>query len=129
MFGRTFIRVLAVVALVAVVISLGAAVYNAGIQQGVAQVAQTASASGNPAPVVIGQPYYYGWGWGHGWGFGGFGFFGIIFWILGVFLIIGLLRAASGGRGRGPGGGWRGRYDRLEEVHRQLHERQDRQPS
>ena len=52
--------------------------------------------------------YGYGYGWGH-WGGGGFGFFGFFFAILAFFLIIGLIRAASGWgrwgrRRRGPGG-------------------------
>jgi len=119
--------VLAVVALVALVAVIGTSVYNAGISQGLAEAANAAAASGDPAPVVVG-PYGYGHG---GWG-PGFGFFGIFFWILGFFLIFGLLRAAFGwGRwgGGGPGrGGWESRQDRMAELHRELHRREEQTP-
>jgi hypothetical protein len=100
----TAIRVLAVLLVVGLLAGIGISVYNAGVSQGLAQNV-TAAASGAPA-VVYGYPGYYG----H-WGFG-FGFFGIFFWILGIFLIFALLRAAFGwgrwGRSRwggyGPGG-------------------------
>ena len=107
MFGRTILGVLAVIALVGLVAVIGTSVYNAGISQGIAEAANAAAASGDP--VVVYPPYAGGYGYGHGgWGFG---FFGIFFWILGFFLIIGLLRAAFGwGRwgGGGPGRGWLG---------------------
>ena len=125
MFGRTIFRVLAVVALVALVAVIGTSVYQAGVSEGVAEAARVATASGDPAPVVY--PYgHYGYGWGHGgWGFG---FFGIFFWILGFFLIFALLRAAFGwGRwgGGGPSGrGW-DRGERIAEMHRELHRRDD----
>jgi len=79
-------------------------------------------------------PYPYGPYW-HGGGFG-FGIFGIIFWIIGFFLIIGLIRAVFGwGRGgRGGHSGWGKSYgygragwyggDRVEELHRELHRRE-----
>jgi uncharacterized membrane protein len=130
MFGRTILGVLAVIALVALVAVIGNSVYNAGISQGLAEAASAAAASGDPVPVVY-PPYaggHYGWGYG-GWGFG---FFGIIFWILGFFLIVGLLRAAfgwgrwgSGGSGRG---GWESRNERISELHRELHRREDQTP-
>src|SRR5437667_118745 len=101
----TAFRVLAALLVVGLLAGIGVSVYNAGVSQGLAQNVTTA-ASGAPA-VVYGYPAYYG----H-WGFG-FGFFGIFFWILGIFLIFALLRAAFGwgrwGRGRwggyGAGGG------------------------
>ena len=126
MFGRTIFGVLAAVALVALVAVIGTSVYNAGLSQGVAEAARVAAASGDPAPVVV-APYggHYGYGYG-GWGFG---FFGIFFWILGFLLIFGLLRAAFGwGRwgGGGPGrGGWESRQERLSELHKELHRRDD----
>ena len=106
----TAIRVLAVLLLVGLLAGIGVSVYNAGVDQGLAQNV-AATASGAPA-VAYGYPGYYG----H-WGFG-FGFFGIFFWILGIFLIFALLRAAFGwgrwGRGRwggyGPGGHGYGGY-------------------
>jgi hypothetical protein len=128
MNGRTVVRVVATLALVAVAIGIGTAVYNAGVTAGITQAAQQALASGDPVPVV---PYGYGYGpYWHPFGFG-WGFFGIIFWILGIFLVIGLVRAAFGGRRhgpRGPGGWGDGPYGRggsVEEWHRDLHRRQD----
>ena len=125
MFGRTILGVLAAIALVGLVAVIGTSVYNAGISQGLAEAAAAAASSGDPAPVVVAP--YGGYGYGHGgWGFG---FFGILFWILGFFLIFGLLRAAFGwGRwgGGGPGrGGWDSRQDRMAELHRELHRRED----
>ena len=128
MFGRTILGVLAVIALVGLVAVIGTSVYNAGISQGIAEAANAAAASGDP--VVVYPPNAGGYGYGHGgWGFG---FFGIFFWILGFFLIFGLLRAAFGwGRwgGGGPGrGGWESRQDRISELHRELHRREDQAP-
>ena len=112
-------RVLAVVLAVVVAVGVGTAVYNAGVTAGLAEAARQAVANGDPATVVPGG--YYGWGhYGPGYGFG---FFGVIFWILGVFLVIGLLRAALGrGRWGGPGGG-PGRREGVEAWHRELHRR------
>jgi hypothetical protein len=130
----TAFRVLAVLLVVGLLAGIGISVYNAGVDQGLAQNV-TATASGAPA-VAYGYPGYYG----H-WGFG-FGFFGIFFWILGIFLIFALLRAAFGwgrwGRGRwggygpggygghGPGGFKSGHHDdprraMLDEWHREAH--------
>ena len=130
----TAIRVLAVLLVVGLLAGIGISVYNAGVDQGLAQHVE-AAASGAPA-VAYGYPGYYG----H-WGVG-FGFFGILVWILGIFLIFGLLRAAFGwgrwGRGRwggyGPGGyghhGYGGspsghpddaRRAMLDEWHREAH--------
>ncbi len=134
MNGRFILRVLAALVLVAVAIGIGTAVYNAGVTTGLTEAAQQAAASGDPMPVVR-DGYGYGWGapYAHGpFGFG-FGFFGIIFWIFGIFLLIGLLRFAFGGRWGGPGsggpgrrgnGGWGGRYERMDELHRELHRRE-----
>jgi hypothetical protein len=124
MNGGTIVRVIAALLLVAVVIGLGAAVYNAGVSAGLTEAAQQAIASGDAAPVVP----VYGYGYGpyiHG-PFG-WGFFGIFFWIFGFFLLFALLRAVFGwGRwgGRGPRGpnGWSGSH-RAEEWHRELHRR------
>ena len=121
----TFARVMATLLVVAVVIGIGTAVYNAGVTAGLAEQLQQAAASGDP--VVA--PYPFGYGYGPYWH--GPGFFGIIFGILGFFLLIGLVRAAFGwGRwgGRGPGGhrgpgGWGDRQSRMEELHRELHRR------
>ena len=132
MFG-SFLRVLAVVALVAVLAGIGIGIYNAGVNEGLTQAAIAAQAAGEDPAVVVppyAGPYRYGYGW-HG---GGFGFFGFLFAILGIFLLFGLLRAAfgwgrwNGGGGRGPGGWGGGREERIAEYHRELH-RRDTEPS
>jgi hypothetical protein len=126
-------RAVAFVLLIVVLGAIGVAVYDAGVAAGVNQAVQQAVQSGQPAPVA---PYpYYPYGFGHG----GFGFFGIFFWIIGFFLVFGLIRAAFGvgrwGRG-GPGGmgkwghgpgnyGWSGRGEAISDWHRELHRREE----
>ena len=114
----TFVRVMAALLVVAVVVGIGAGVYNAGVTAGLAEAAQSVASSGDP--VVA--PYWYGYG-GPYWH--GPGFFGIFFWILGIFLVFALLRVAFGwGRGGGRGPGWGGgRREMMEEMHRDLHRR------
>jgi hypothetical protein len=101
MSGRTILGVILALVLVGGAAALGVGIYNAGIAQGVAQ----AAASEGTAPIVV-PAYGYGWGWGGP----GFGFGGVIFGILGflllLFLIAGLFRALTF-RGRGAGG-WGG---------------------
>jgi hypothetical protein len=126
MSGGSFGRLIAGLVLIAVLVFIGVGVYNAGVTAG---LAETGSAVASGAPVVYYPGPYVGhpWGWG-----GGFGFFGIFFWILGIFLIFGLIRAAFGfgrwGRGgrdwgnhHGPGG-YGGPRQHLEDWHRQAHE-------
>ena len=144
MNGNFFGRALAFVLLLVVVGGLGVLAYNAGVSAGVTQgVQQVVVQDGQPVTVV---PYPYGPYW-HG---GGFGFFGIFFWIIGFFLIIGLLRAIFGwgrwGRGGwgkhgyygygspgGPGGPGApygsDRMDRVSEWHRELHKRDEAAPA
>jgi hypothetical protein len=125
-FGSFLLGVLALVLLA----GIGVGIYNAGLEQGIAQTAQL------PAGTV---PYYaYGWHWGGG-------IFGLFFPILFLFIIFGLIRAAfRGGRGGwghhgygygpgkwGPGGSgpWMGDRDsRIAEWHRQLHEAEGSTP-
>jgi hypothetical protein len=132
MFG-TFGRVLAMILFVAVLAGIGIGVYNAGVNEGLAQAAIAAQAAGDDPAVVI-PPYAGPYGYGYGWHGGGFGFFGILFGILVLFLLLGLIRAAFGwgrwnGVGRGPGGwGGGGREERIAEYHRELHKR-DVEPS
>jgi hypothetical protein len=123
MFGG-FVRLIAVVALVSVLALIGVSVYNAGVSAG---LAETGAAVASGAPVVYYGPYV-----GHPWGWGGVGFFGIFFWILGIFLIFGLIRAAFGfGRWGGRRGGWYGHHgpggyggprDDFDDWHRRAHE-------
>ena len=98
------------------VVAVGAIGYQLGLSQAVSVVAPGAGG----APIVA--PYYW-----HPFGFG-FGFFGLLFPILGLFLLFGLFRALAWGRGwgghRGYGyGPWRegGPKAMLEEWHREAH--------
>jgi hypothetical protein len=131
MFG-TFGRALAVILVVVVLAGIGIGIYNAGVNEGITEAARAAQAAGED-PAVVYPPYAGSYGYGWGW-HGGFGFFGILFGILFLFLIFGLIRAAFGwgrwnGGGRGPGGGgWGGREERIAEYHRELHKR-DAEPT
>ena len=124
MNGRGIIGLLATIVVVAVMIGIGIGVYNAGVSEGVAEAARAAQAAGD-TPAVVYPPYVGGYG--YGWG-GGFGFVGILFWILGFFLILGIIRAAFGwgrwGRGRDHAG-WASREERIAEMHRELHRRDE----
>jgi hypothetical protein len=128
MFGRGLFGAFALVVAIAIVAGIGIGVYNAGVSEGVAEAARVAQVAGDGAAVVY-PPYVGPYGYGHGWGGGGFGFFGILFGILFFFLIIGMIRAAFGwGRGgggrRGPGG-WESRNERIAEMHRELHRKDE----
>jgi hypothetical protein len=129
MFGRGLFGAFALVVAIAIVAGIGIGVYNAGVSEGVAEAARVAQVAGDGAAVVY-PPYVGGpYGYGHGWGGGGFGFFGILFGILFFFLIIGMVRAAFGwgrwgGGGRGPGG-WESRNERIAEMHRELHRKDE----
>jgi hypothetical protein len=124
MSGGTFARVLAALVLIGVLVAIGVGVYNAGVSAGLATT--VAAPSGAPVAYYPGPYAWHGWGWGPGWGF-----FGIFFWILGIFLIFGLLRAVFGwGRWGGRGyrdwnhrpNGYAGPESRFEEWHRRMHQ-------
>jgi hypothetical protein len=114
MNGRTIAGVLLALLLVGGAAAIGISAYNAGVTAGLVEAGQVVVAPGQ----AVG-PYVGGYGWGHG----GFGFFGFLGFLLFIFLLFALIRAAFwGGRGRGgwgPGGG--GRYDRIREMHDELH--------
>lgn len=122
-------RVLGVVLVIAIAAGLAAVAYNAGVNEGFNVAVQQAVQAGQPVPVV---PYGYGPYW-----HSGIGFFGIFFWIIGFFLLIGLIRAVfgfgRGGRGgwgksgHGPGGfpGYGGRGEAVADWHRELHRREE----
>lgn len=131
MNARPMFRVLGVVLLIAVAAGLAIVAYNVGANAGFNVAVQQAAQSGQPVPVA---PYGYGPQW-----HGGIGFFGILFWIIGFFLLIGLIRAVfgfgRGGRGgwgrsgHGPGGypgwGYGGRGEGIADWHRELHRREE----
>ena len=119
--------------LLVILAGVGVGLYNAGVSAGVGQQLQQVVQDGQTVTVAP-YPYapYHG-----GWGFGFGGFFGIFFFIIGIFLFFGLIRAAfgwgrggrvgPGGRGKGYGygrGGWYG-GDRVADLHRELHRREE----
>lgn len=119
MNGRTIAGVLLALLLVGGAAAIGINAYNAGVTAGLVESGQVVVAPGQ----AVG-PYVGGYGYGHG----GFGIFGFLGFLLFLFLFFGLIRAAfGGGRGRGgwgPGSGgpgWGGRYDRVRELHDELH--------
>ena len=128
MSGRGFFGFLVMIVLLAIVAGTGIGIYNAGVTEGLAEAARAAQAAGEEPAVII--PPYAGGGYGSGNGYGGGpGFFGILFGVLAIFLIFGLIRAAFGwGRwngGGGPSGGWESRQERMAQMHRELHKRDE----
>jgi hypothetical protein len=123
MQGRTIARALLIVVLIGAAVGIGVTAYDAGVASGLAQTGQVAVTPAYPVAPYVG----YGWGFGHG-----FGFFGFLGMLLFLFLIVGLIRAAFGGRrgwggprGGGPGGrgDWRGSAweSRAREIHDEWH--------
>jgi len=136
---RSFGSILWGLLVVVVLAGIGVGIYDAGLQQGIAQSAEL------PAGTV---PYAaYGYGWHGGWDGG---IFGLFFPILFLFILFGIARAAFGhrrgwGRGYGPGygkwgygpGAWMGsgpmgpgsdREHWVAEMHRRLHEAEGTDP-
>jgi|GEM_PF-1376453 len=91
--------------------------YQAGMAQGIEQSGKIAA----PPPGAYPYPYPY-YGWHRPWGFGFFfgPLFFLAFWLIVVRGLFWRRRFGYGG-GCGPGG----RFDRLEEWHRQAHARED----
>jgi hypothetical protein len=124
MNGRGIVSFLLGLIFVGVLVGVGVGIYQAGVGQGIIDAGRIPA--GQAVPV------------GYGWGFHGFGFLGLLFPILFLFLLFGLIRAAfSRGRGWGPGwghgygygpgaggpDGWREeRERRIADLHRRLHE-------
>jgi hypothetical protein len=134
---RTFLKIVFIVVVAAVIIGTGVAIFNAGMMQGAAMSGQLSD--GAPAPVPVSPyyaPYYRPWGFPGGWCFGLFGF------LLIIFLIAGLGRMAFGPRHgwhRGPWGmgrpwgsqGFNGEQvpPFVEDMHRKMHEKMNQPPS
>ena len=118
---RIVVGVLLILAVAAGISGISAYSYHLGLAQGVAQSGRApAPAPGAPYPMY---PYGYGWGgpYGYGWHFGFFGFLWPLVWIvLLVFLFRGLWRGGRGHWGGGRCGGGGPRW--LEEWHRREHE-------
>jgi hypothetical protein len=115
MDNRTIWRLLLVFVLIAVIAAAGFFVYNIGLSQGMARSAVQSGQAPN-APVY--PPYWYG-PYFRPFGFG-FGFLGFFFFAILIFF---LLRALFWGR-RWHYRDWdRNVPGRLEEWHRQMHEK------
>lgn len=95
--GRAIVTFLFALILVGVLVGVGTEIYQSGVAQGVIDAGRFPA--GAPVPVA-------GYGGGHG-----FGFLGLLFPLLFLFLIFGLVRAAFS-RGRGWGHGYGHGYGR-----------------
>ncbi|MFN2483689.1 MAG: hypothetical protein ABR509_01960 [Candidatus Limnocylindria bacterium] len=124
--GRLIWRLMAILAVIAAMAGVGVYAYNVGVDQGVAEAARVAALGDDGTPAALYYPVHYDGP--------GFGFFGLLFTILAIFLVIGLVRAAFGrGRWGGPRGSYGGRWgppgpgrwggprEYLEQWHREAH--------
>jgi hypothetical protein len=131
---RTFLRIVFIVVVAAVIIGAGIAIFNAGMVQGAAMSGQLSD--GAPAPVPASPyyaPYYRPWGFPGGWCFALFGF------LLIIFMIAGLGRMAFGPRHGWHRGPWGWRDSRgyngeqvppfVEDMHRKMHEKMNQPPT
>jgi hypothetical protein len=126
---RTFLRIVFIVVVAAVIIGSGVAIFNAGMMQGA--VVSGHLPDGAVAPYAA--PAY------RPWGFFGFGCFALLGLFLLFPLIFGLGRLAFGPRygwHRGPWGtggprGFNGEQvpPQVEELHRRMHEKMNQPPA
>jgi len=126
---RTFLRIIFIVVVAAVIIGTGIAIFNAGMAQGAAMSGQLADGATAPAPAPYFAPMVRPWGF---WFFPGF----LCFGLFGLFLLFGLGRMAFGPRHgwrRGPWGphGFNGEQvpPQIEELHRRMHEKMNQPPT
>ena len=124
---RTFLRIVFIVVVAAVIIGTGIAIFNAGMVQGAAMSGQLSDGATAPAPYFA--PMVRPWGF---WFFPGF----LCFGLFGLFLLFGLGRMAFGPRHgwrRGPWGphGFNGEQvpPQIEELHRRMHEKMNQPPT
>jgi hypothetical protein len=126
---RTFLSIVLGLVVLGILGGIAVGVYNAGVSAGLAQAG--AVGAGATAPYVYGFHPFFGFG---------FGFLGLLFPLLFLFLIFGLIRAAIGGGRRGwghrgwdggPGhDGWRSERERyMADLHRRLHESEGTDPA
>jgi hypothetical protein len=113
---RTFLQIVFVVVVAAVIIGAGIAIFNAGMAQGAAMSGQLSD--GAPDPYY--PPMYRPWSF---WFFPGF----LCFGIFGLFLLFGLGRLIFGPRHGWRHGPWGWNNEQVppqvEELHRRLHEK------
>jgi hypothetical protein len=130
---RTFLRIVFIVVVAAVIIGTGIAIFNAGMVQGAAMSGQLSD--GAPAPVPVSPyyaPMYRPWSF---WLFPGF----LCFGVFGLFLLFGLGRLAFGPRHGWHRGPWGWRDTRgyngeqvppfVEDLHRKMHEKMNQPPT
>lgn len=115
---RTFLQIVFVVVVAALIIGAGIAIFNAGMAQGAALSGQLSDGAA--------VPLYRPWGF---WGFGCFAIFGLFLLFPLLFGFGRMLFGPRHGWRHGPWG-WNGDQvpPRVEELHRQLHEKMN-QPS
>jgi hypothetical protein len=128
---RTFLQIVFVVVVAAVIIGTGIAIFNAGMAQGAAMSGQLSDGAAAPvAPYYA--PTYHPWGF---WFFPGL----LCFGVFGLFLLFGLGRMAFGPRHGWHRGPWGWRDPRgfngdqvppfVEDMHRKMHEKMNQPPS
>ncbi len=131
---NTFLKIVFIVVVAAVVIGVSLAIFNAGMAQGAAMSGQLLAPDGAATAV---SPYYTPQH--RPWGFWGFGCFGLLGLLLLFPLIFGLGRMAFGPRhgcrhgpwGMGDPRGFTGDQvpPFVEEVHRKMHEKMNEPPT
>ncbi len=115
---RMLTGIVLVVAVAAGLAGVGTQIYNAGVAQGIAQSGKLPS----PGPGAGPYPYPFYPYYGGPFHLFGFGFFGLLWMVLLIFLVFAVLRRAYWG-GRPWGGSYgRGAPRWFEEWHRQAHE-------
>jgi hypothetical protein len=118
----TFLRIMFIVVVAAIIIGAGIAIFNAGMAQGAAMSGQLSDGAAPAAPYYA--PYYRPWSF---WFFPGF----LCFGVFGLFLLFGLGRMIFGPRQRWHGlSGWNGEQvpPQVEDLHRRMHEKMTQPP-
>ncbi len=126
---RTFLRIVFIVVVAAMIIGTGIAIFNAGMAQGAAMSGQLSD--GTPAPYYA--PMYRPWGF---WGFGCFAIFGLFLLFP---LLFGFGRMLFGPRRDWHHRPWGWRDPRgfngdqvppfVEDMHRKMHEKMNQPPT
>ncbi len=130
---RTFLRIMFIVVVAALIIGTGIAIFNAGLVQGATQSAVISGKLPDGASATTYYPPY------RPWGFFGFGCFAIFGLFLLFPLLFGFGRMLFGPRRdwhRGPWGWREGRHFNgdqvppfVEEMHRKMHDKMNQPPT
>ena len=130
---RTFLRIVFIVVVAALVIGTGIAIFNAGMAQGAAMSGQLSDGAAVSAAPYYPPTYYRPWGF---WGFGCFAIFGLFLLFP---LLFGLGRMLFGPRRSwrhspwmmGGPHGFNGEQvpPFVEDMHRKLHEKMNQPPT